>query len=100
MPCFEVQQRIRVHKGILNSIPDLGCKSPPRHHSPKFRVPGYNSINPAGHHSGHNYYFALFTTPTYFTRKIEYVEQLKSGKFIVPSENRKLQILEKENYKS
>ena len=86
-------------KGILNPIPDLGSKSPLRHHSPNFGVPGHNSINPAGHNSGHNsghnYSFALFTTTTYFNRKIEYVEQLKPGKFIVQSKNKKLQILEK-----
>ena len=76
-----------------NPGPDLGRKSPPRHHSLKLGVPGHNSINTAGHNSGHNsghnYSSALFTT--YFNRKIEYVEQLKPGKFIVQSENRKLQ---------
>ena len=75
----------------FDPIPNLGCKSPPRHHSPKFRDPGHNFINSAGYNSGHNYSFALFTTTTYFTCKIEYVEQLKSAKFIVQSKNKKLQ---------
>ena len=78
-------------KRILSPISNLGSKSPSCHHFLKFGVSGHNSINTAGHNSGHNYYFALFTTTTYFTHKIEYVEQLKSKKFIVQSENRKLQ---------
>ena len=99
-----VAARPRSIKSILNPIPDLGRKSPPHHHSPKFGIPGHNSINPAdhnsGHNSGYNYYFALFTTTTYFTRKTEYVEQLKPEKFIVQSKNKKITNPRKINYKS